>query len=136
MTDTDGPNIQSVTLERMKLVAVEYITDELAEQFAVPAKVELSMLGKWSCDEIVLRVVQEVYGWRGEAKVVRYPADWWQAFKNHWFPTWALQRWPVEYHTERLEAWEVYPKLSVPGYEPKIIIRKRDEGRGLENENQ
>lgn len=23
------------------------------------------------------------------------PADWWQAFKERWFPKWALKRWPV-----------------------------------------
>lgn len=25
-----------------------------------------------------------------------YPKDWWQAFKERWFPKWALRRWPVE----------------------------------------
>lgn len=23
------------------------------------------------------------------------PADWWQHFKQRWFPAWALRRWPV-----------------------------------------
>ncbi len=29
----------------------------------------------------------------------KYPADWWEAFKERWFPKWALQRWPVKYKT-------------------------------------
>ena len=130
MTDENGPNIQSVTLERIKLVVLQYITEELAEQFAIPPKADISTMSGWMGNEIVIRIVQEVYGFRAEARVVRYPADWWQAFKNHWFPTWALERWPIVYHTERLEAWEVYPKLSAPEHESKIVIRKVDEGRG------
>ena len=125
MTDTDA-NIQSVELERMKLVAVQYITDELAEQFAIEAKVDLSLHSSFRFDDIVLRVVQEVYGRQVESKAVRYPADWWQAFKNHWLPTWALKRWPIVWRTERLEAWEVYPKVEMPEVERRIIIRKRD----------
>ena len=120
----DGPNIAEVRLGRMKIVALQYITKELAEQFAIAPKVEMSMLGSFMLDEIVLRVVQEVYGHQVESKSVRYPADWWEAFKNHWFPEWMLKRWPVRWNTEKLEAWEVYPKLSLPDREPRIVIRR------------
>ena len=27
----------------------------------------------------------------------RWPADWWQAFRERWFPAWWLSRWPVQY---------------------------------------
>lgn len=27
----------------------------------------------------------------------KWPADWWQAFKERWLPKWALTRWPVKY---------------------------------------
>ena len=30
-----------------------------------------------------------------------WPADWWQAFRERWFPVWWLKRWPVRY--ERLD---------------------------------
>ena len=129
MTDTDA-NIQSVTLERMKLVAVQYITDELAEQFAVPAKVELSALGSFSCDEIVLRVVQEVYGREMERIEVCYPFDWWEAFKARWFPAWAKERWPVRWITEQITARELYPKVALPDKGPQIALdyRKATDG--------
>jgi len=29
----------------------------------------------------------------------RWPKDWWQAFKDRWFPAWALKRWPVQWET-------------------------------------
>ena len=125
MTDEYGPNIQSVTLERMKLVAVEYITTELAEQFAVPAKVELSAMGRFSCDEIVLRIVQEVYGREMERIEVRYPLDWREAFKERWFPAWAKERWPVRWVTEQITARELYPKMALPHREPLIALNYR-----------
>lgn len=31
----------------------------------------------------------------------RWPADWWQAFKERWFPAWLLRRYPVKY--ERID---------------------------------
>ena len=27
----------------------------------------------------------------------QYPSDWWQAFKERWFPNWLLGRYPVRY---------------------------------------
>lgn len=30
-------------------------------------------------------------------EAARYPADWWQAVKERWFPQWLLSRYPVEY---------------------------------------
>ena len=29
----------------------------------------------------------------------RWPETWWDAFKERWFPTWALKRWPIKYKT-------------------------------------
>jgi hypothetical protein len=37
---------------------------------------------------------------------VQWPADWREAFKERWFPAWALKRWPVRYHKRRMEAAE------------------------------
>lgn len=27
---------------------------------------------------------------------VEYPSDWWEAFKDRWFPEWMLRKWPVK----------------------------------------
>jgi hypothetical protein len=34
---------------------------------------------------------------------VHYPRDWWQAFKERWFPEWVLQRWLVEMAVVRIQ---------------------------------
>jgi hypothetical protein len=34
-----------------------------------------------------------------DGATVRWPADWWQAFRERWFPKWWLRRWPVRYQS-------------------------------------
>lgn len=31
-----------------------------------------------------------------KVKDVEYPADWWEAFKDRWFPSWLKRRYPVK----------------------------------------
>ena len=42
-----------------------------------------------------------------------FPADWWQALKERWFPGWMKARWPVEYKRYHVEAmmwdWHLPP---------------------------
>ena len=66
-------------------------------------------------DETMSSMVYELCGYalsqRIGSTVVRFyvPADWWAAFKERWYPAWALRRWPA--HTKCLErevsAWEI-----------------------------
>ena len=34
--------------------------------------------------------------------IVTYPADWWQHFKQRWFPSWAKKMWPVIMTTQQI----------------------------------
>lgn len=60
----------------------------------------------------------ELCAWLASEKLasihVKYPEDWWQAFKERWFPRWLLKRFPVKYHEERYEARAFYPDVSLP----------------------
>ena len=47
-----------------------------------------------------------------EDDLCSYPCDWWQAFKERWFPAWAKRKTPVRM-TEVL-AVHKYPELAVP----------------------
>lgn len=47
-----------------------------------------------------------------EDQVFDYPADWWQAFKERWFPQWLLKRYPVT--RNRVWAIHKFPELNVP----------------------
>ena len=53
----------------------------------------------------------------------RWPADWWEAVKQRWFPKWMLKRWPVQEEVRRLTARELYPKVVMPDKGPLIAFR-------------
>ncbi len=112
--DETGPTIKQVELERMQFVFMQYIREEMAEIFAIPAKVSMEQPGHYFADGIVLRIRQDVLGRELERIECRYPADWWQAFKARWFPAWALRRWPVKETVRELVARELYPKIAMP----------------------
>uniref|UniRef100_A0A6M3K119 Uncharacterized protein n=1 Tax=viral metagenome TaxID=1070528 RepID=A0A6M3K119_9ZZZZ len=49
----------------------------------------------------------------------KWPKDWWQAFKERWFPKWILHKWPVVYNELIVDVRALYPE-----YRPKIPKEK------------
>jgi hypothetical protein len=47
-----------------------------------------------------------------EQPIMKIPADWWQAFKQRWFPEWLKARFPVEW--AEIEAIHKFPEVDVP----------------------
>lgn len=47
-----------------------------------------------------------------ETLEAKYPADWWQAFKERWFPHWLLEYYPVKF--KQVVAVHKFPELEVP----------------------
>ncbi|MEM1297506.1 MAG: hypothetical protein AAGH89_19220 [Verrucomicrobiota bacterium] len=43
---------------------------------------------------------------------IKVHRDWWQAFKDRWFPAWALELWPVEYDVHQVTLQRLYPMLA------------------------
>lgn len=41
-----------------------------------------------------------------------YIDNWWDAFKERWFPAWAKKRWPVKYAMKKWTIETVYPNLN------------------------
>lgn len=47
-----------------------------------------------------------------EEPMMRIPADWWQAFKERWYPQWLKKKSPVKY--KEIVAVHRFPELEVP----------------------
>jgi hypothetical protein len=62
-------------------------------------------------DEFEHRTITEFRSYLYARTVDKWPATWWDAFKDRWFPAWAKRRWPVEWR--RLK--QVVPELDAPG---------------------
>ena len=59
---------------------------------------------------LVVRLYAAVYGRKSDHQVmVSYPMDWWQAFRERWFPKIWLQAYPVIYKDVVVSADEFLP---------------------------
>ncbi len=59
-------------------------------------------------DRMVLQINTMVAGER--VQEIRYPADWWQALRERWFPGFWLKRFPVRYHEWHVDL--LYPMIQ------------------------
>lgn len=76
---------------------------------------------------LALQMTGYLWGEPVHHEEVRFPADWWQAFKKRWFPKWAKRRWPPKHREVVLDAKAIYleylPRL--PNERVQIVVRKR-----------
>lgn len=74
-----------------------------------------------------------------DTQEVRYPATWWQHFKQAHFPDWALKRWPVFNIVEQVhfdyDQYALFPEADLPFWadhlgnpriEISVLVRKRE----------
>lgn len=70
-------------------------------------------------DALVVRL--QGYVWAEEIQnetaslTVEWPASVWQAFKDRWFPAWALRRWPVKLASST-QIFKFTVKATLPDY--------------------
>ena len=107
--DEDYINITEVTLERFNIGMARAISPHLID---AQVKTEWDAVFEHWATEIRGYVWSEPVQYRE----IKYPRDWWQAFKLHWFPDWAKLRWPVEYMVHIIDIKAIYPEFrpSVP----------------------
>ena len=114
--------MQETKLEKFKLVAIAYITPRMAEMFGETPEIDVQQEALY--ENILTRVKQAVWGRETQRQECKWPADWWQAFKERWFPAWVLKRWPVQYTEYVLRARELYPDVAMPHRSPIVVIDK------------
>ena len=68
-------------------------------------------------------ISQSVFGIQVQKREIRYPKDWFQAFKERWFPEWAKDRWPVEYEVISIDVKEFYPSIKAPEFQSHFSVR-------------
>lgn len=67
-------------------------------------------------DGLRYRLVGHIFAqnaFENPVRVGRYPANWWEALKERWFPKFMLKRWPVLYAYIWVTGKILYPYLRV-----------------------
>ena len=112
--------MEEIELENMTVAVIASVNKMLAKHFAQPA--EVNMIKHWIEDEVVIQIKQRIFGKHILHKVISYPADWKEAFKERWYPVWAKDKWPIRYTKETFDVRELVPSLNIPGYKSIINV--------------
>jgi len=97
--------VKTIAFERFKFQANKHLMD-----VCLLHNVDLEACVDWEVRDLVLKLRARILGER--LVEIKYPADWWQALKDRWFPAWAKERWPVCFKTYDIAA--LYPLVSMP----------------------
>lgn len=106
-----APLIQSTTLDVIHFYAREVITEEATRYFMKPeVDIVRDIAGR-----MIFTLKGCLLGEDAKKEICEYPANWQEAFKERWFPRWALRRWPV-----KREKFIVTIKAVYPDYRPAL----------------
>ena len=122
-----GEMIKYGELDRLEIHAFQDISEELAKDFAEPAKVRVGTMWNFMTDQIRLRVRQPIWGqgpFLGDP--IEYPANWKEAIKERFAPRWLKHLWPVRKTVKRFEARILYPKISFPKEDWRLSVDVSD----------
>jgi hypothetical protein len=84
------------------------INEMLGDAFARYIRLEWRMVGQKSVDQNTWVL----------------PSDWWQYFKQRWFPKWLLKRHPVKFTTYKLNMLCAYPRIALPEHQHGLFVYK------------
>lgn len=103
-----------------------YTTATFDKKYLVNAKLH-PMIIPHSMECAVAQITTMVAGER--VKEIKYPMDWWQAFKERWFPKFLLKRFPVDYRIWKIDF--LYPEIEWrKQLHPQIAIYDNKRSRG------
>jgi len=91
------PAVQRVVFDRVREVVTQSVHLKELELHAHLTVDEMARRLVMSLEHRLLRGVPTEYQ---DEVAFSWPADWWQAFKERWFPRWLLKKYPVAYRTE------------------------------------
>ncbi len=101
--------VESVYLEH----CLFYFTQITTAKGLDHVNLEIDAVAEAAMDALTMQIYGFVYGQDMDKKEkISHPQDWWEAFKERWFPKWALRRWPVRETHHTITFRETYPDFK------------------------
>jgi hypothetical protein len=118
-TEAINNSDKEVVLEQFKYAVWSQINKELLLNADIQVREsEFS----WIADDIVAVASMNIYGRDLEKFEFEYPADWWQAFKDRFFPDFIKKIYPVKYNKFIVDTRVLYPGFNpVNGHDPHFV---------------
>ena len=70
-----------------------------------------------------LQLLHLYYGYEVDRMELRYPEDWWEAFKERWFTKRMLKRWPVRWEHVVWKAEQAFIDVPIKSPTHKFYMR-------------
>lgn len=113
--------IREVVLERMKAATYAHLPECVAED----VKIECSEHYDFFTNQVVVRLSTFIYGETvKKTAIARYPKDWWQMFKDQYFPGRLKNKFPVKYTEHFIDVRCAYPEFrpAMPDQKHYLMI--------------
>jgi hypothetical protein len=119
--DVDMRALEAVALERMQLAIRRSIALHALKVVITPEVMVDQLL-----NEMVLEMHTSIATQKVKTLEVKYPDGWWEAFRERWAPAWWIKRHPIRYKRATLDAFALYPEISLgpDGKNRVIMLRK------------
>lgn len=111
-------------------VELERIKFAVGRHFPYEEKVDICVEFDYQFQEIAVMVRCVV--WAEDQAVQRvdfsWPQDWWQHFKQRWFPKWATKKWPVKMEERSFDVKCIYPtfKPALKKHDFRLMLQERE----------
>jgi hypothetical protein len=108
---TDMLQTKEIQLEKIKIGLMQRLPGSLFD-----AEIRFSEEQSFVYNAVDMQIQGFIWGERGKSETIKYPATWRDAFKERWFPSWLLARYPVNYRVHEINTTTLYPnfKVSMP----------------------
>jgi hypothetical protein len=107
----DSMKMKEHMLKRMEIGFGHLIPDYLIAELD---QLQLEQYLNTMVDGMVFNLRLFLAGEQHQTVAVKYPADWWQAFKKQSAPAWFLKKYPVSYTEVVVGADIFYPFIALP----------------------
>jgi hypothetical protein len=108
----------------VKGVSLTAIKAAVAQQFPY-SRNECRAELLYDVNRMAVRLEKYVMSERLADEAVRWPATWWDAFKERWAPRWWLRRWPAKYDHADFTVYRGYPDVSLPKERNTLFIQRQ-----------
>lgn len=104
--------VSDIQLKTIKLAIVESVSNDLLDVIVEHKEIADDFIK----NRVTLMIQGYIWGESGKTQLIRYPATWWDAVKERWFPRWLLTRYPATYREHEITLKTLYPnfKISLP----------------------
>ena len=126
MKPQDTPSYKRAFVETINLEAMRIVQAQLVDEEHESCGMDIQAVMERRYDmfhAMMLTLKATVAGKKVDSKEVRYPKDWWQAFKARWFHKRLLKKFPVQETVVLMEASAYYPGIVIPKHAAFVQVR-------------